>query len=141
MKQILVFILFAAMLCWMMFSPIYKHVLVVREAMLQKEVDYLLEVGASGSKGYIDAAMLEQSRHRLEKAGMSGQLVRYTVTSTDGSSAVDSSAPLLRGIGLQLTASYPYEKLFRIDSLIGISQPGPDAAMHAFGQKMSEFVP
>ena len=90
MKQILVFILFAAMLCWMMFSPIYKHVLVVREAMLQKEVDYLLEVGASGSKGYIDAAMLEQSRRRLEKAGMSGELVRYTVTSTDGSTAVDS---------------------------------------------------
>lgn len=28
--------------------PVYKHVVIVRQAVLQKEVDYLLEIGANG---------------------------------------------------------------------------------------------
>ncbi len=65
MKQLLVFVLFAALFCWLMFSPIYKHVLVIRQALLQQEVDYMLEIGASGKYGYIDSWMVEQSRSRL----------------------------------------------------------------------------
>jgi hypothetical protein len=141
MKQILVFVLFAGMLCWMMFSPLYKHVLIVREALLQKEVDFLLETGASGSRGYIDAAMIEASRSRLEQAGMRGDEVNYTVSSSDGGDATSPSRPLLRGTGLLLTISYPYERLFQIDSLIGIAVPDPNARMSASGIKMSEYVP
>ena len=51
MKQILVFLLFSLMLVWLMFSPVYRHILILRQAMLQKETDYLLEVGASGAYG------------------------------------------------------------------------------------------
>ncbi|SDS25074.1 hypothetical protein SAMN05444162_1068 [Paenibacillaceae bacterium GAS479] len=141
MKQILVFVLFASMFCWMMFSPVYKHVLIMREAMLQKEVDYLLEVGASASRGYIDEVMLQQSRERLASIGMRRESIQFTVSSTSGLPAGNSSAPLLRGTGLRLTASYPYEGLFQIDRLIGI--PVPDAAqlITVGGLKMSEYVP
>ncbi|ASS68796.1 MULTISPECIES: hypothetical protein [unclassified Paenibacillus] len=141
MKQILVFVLFAAMLCWMMFSPIYKHVFIVREALLQKEVDYLLETGASGSRGYIDDAMVEASRSRLEQAGMSRDQIRYDISASDGGVATSSARPLLRGTGLILTISYPYERLFQIDSLIGIAVPDPEERMAASGIKMSEYVP
>ena len=69
MKQILVFVLFAAMMCWFMFAPIYKHILIMRQALLQKEVDYLLEIGANASHGYIGQDMIEASRMRLEERG------------------------------------------------------------------------
>ncbi|MGK9250792.1 hypothetical protein [Paenibacillus humicus] len=141
MKQILVFVLFAGMLCWMMFSPIYKHVFIVREALLQKEVDYLLETGASGSRGYIDDAMVEASRSRLEQAGMRRDQIRYRISASDGGVATSSSRPLLRGTGLLLTISYPYERLFQIDSLIGIAVPDSEERMSASGIKMSEYVP
>lgn len=141
MKNILVFILFAAILCWMMFSPIYKHVLIVRQAVLQQEVDYLLEVGASGTYGYIDEAMMEQSRERLAGFGMRPEAVSFEVVSETGDAATDSSAPLPRGTGIKLTMSYPYEDLFQIDRLIGLTPPSPDEMMRAFGMKMSEYVP
>ncbi|MFX3632673.1 MAG: hypothetical protein ACE3L7_18360 [Candidatus Pristimantibacillus sp.] len=141
MKNILVFILFAAILCWMMFSPIYKHVLIVRQAVLQQEVDYLLEVGASGTYGYIDEAMMEQSRERLAGFGMRSEAVSYEVLSETGDVATDASAPLPRGTGIKLTMSYPYEDLFQIDRLIGLTPPAPDERMRAFGMKMSEYVP
>ncbi|WP_138755178.1 hypothetical protein [Paenibacillus sinopodophylli] len=141
MKQILIFVLFAALLCWLMFSPIYKHVLIVRQAVLQQEVDYLLEVGASGSYGYISAAMQEQSRQRLARFGMRPDDISYELSSTSGQSASDSSNPLLRGTGISLTMSYPYENLFEIDRLIGLTPPLPTERMRAFGMKMSEYVP
>ncbi|MGN7455545.1 hypothetical protein ACTHPH_12120 [Paenibacillus pasadenensis] len=141
MKQILVFVLFAAMFCWMMFSPVYKHVLVMREAMLQKEVDYLLEIGASGSRGYIDAEMLEQARGRLAAVGMRPEAVEFRVSSTNGLPADRASEPLPRGTGLRLEASYPYERLFEIDRLIGIPAPSAGERIRAVGLKMSEFVP
>lgn len=125
----------------MMFSPIYKHVLVMREAMLQKEVDYLLEIGASASRGYIDEPMLRQARERLEQVGLRTESVLFTVSSTNGQPADNPSMPLLRGTGLRLTASYPYEGMFRIDSLIGIDIPGEEQRIVVTGLKMSEFVP
>ncbi|WP_166245165.1 hypothetical protein [Paenibacillus turpanensis] len=141
MKQILVFILFAAVLCWTMFTPIYKHVLVMRQAHLQKEVDYLLEVGASGSRGYIDQEMIGASRLRLEKVGFNSTRLNYTVGTTDGSSGSDRFMPVTRGVGLHLTITYPYEGLFMLDKLIGIDSPGSEERMGAYGIKMSEFVP
>lgn len=141
MKNILVFVLFAAILCWLMFSPIYKHVLIVRQAVLQQEVDYLLEVGASGTYGYIDEAMMMQSRERLSGFGMRPEAVEYEVTSESGVAATNSSFPLLRGTGIKLTMSYPYEDLFQIDRLIGLTPSSPDQRMRAFGMKMSEYVP
>lgn len=141
MRSILVFVLFAAMLCWMMFSPIYKHVLIVRQAALQQEVDYMLEVGANGSHGYIDAAMIAQSKQRLASLGLDPDALEYTVGSTDGSSATNASAPLLRGTGLALTISYPYEGLFTLDRLIGVDPPPSTGRMSARGMKMSEYVP
>ncbi len=125
----------------MMFSPVYKHVLIVRQAALQQEVDYLLEVGANGSHGYIDAAMIEQSKQRLASLGLRPDELRYEVSSTDGSTATNAAAPLTRGKGLALTISYPYDGLFTIDRLIGLTPPPSDARMRAFGLKMSEYVP
>lgn len=141
MKQILIFILFAALLCWMMFSPVYKHVLIVRQAVLQQEVDYLLEVGASGSYGYISEAMQEQSRQRLSSFGMQPDDIIFELATTSGVDASSPSAPVPRGAGISLTMSYPYEHLFEIDRLIGITPPLPTERMRAFGMKMSEYVP
>ncbi|REK71564.1 hypothetical protein [Paenibacillus paeoniae] len=141
MKQLLIFVLFAAMLCWIMFSPIYKHVVIVRQAVLQQEVDYLLEVGASGTYGYISPAMQRQSMQRLASFGLREQDIYYEYATTSGVSATDSSNPVLRGTGISLTISYPYENLFVIDSLIGIQPIAPYERMKAFGMKMSEYVP
>jgi len=140
-KSLLAFILLAAMLCWFMFSPIYKHVLIVRQAVLQKEVDYMLEVAANGDHGYINAAMLAQSMARLSNYGLSPNKVDYTVIATNGADATDAARPLPRGVGISLTVSYPLEGLLDIDRLIGLEPPGNDARIRATGIKMSEYVP
>lgn len=141
MKQILVFILFAAMLCWFLFAPMYKHVLLIRHAVLQQEVDYLLEVGANGAHGYIDAAMMNESRIRLADRGFNTGQLQYDVSTTSGANGTNPSVPLLRGVGIKLTITYPYERLFLIDRLIGIAIPGETERMGASGMKMSEYVP
>lgn len=141
MKQILLFVLFAALLCWLMFSPIYKHVLIVRQAVLQQEVDYLLEIGASGSYGYISDAMQEQSRQRMADFGMKPDEIIFELSTTNGADASNPGAPVPRGAGISLTMSYPYENLFEIDRLIGLTPPLPSERMRAFGMKMSEYVP
>ena len=141
MKQLLVFILFAAMLCWFMFAPIYKHVLIVRQAVLQKEVDWLLEIGANGSHGYIDGGMINASRARLENRGFQPELLEYSVTTTDGSTGTNSLQPVLRGAGIGLQITYPFERLFEIDRLIGIEPPPASGRLSAYGLKMSEYVP
>ncbi|NOV04722.1 hypothetical protein [Paenibacillus planticolens] len=141
MKQILVFVMLAALLCWFMFAPVYKHVLIVRQAVLQKEVDYLLEVGANGRHGYIDSAMIKDSRTRMKARGfVPGDLV-YTVETTAGVGGTDASAPVWRGTGLQLKLTYPYHRLFVIDRLVGITVPSESDRMGATGMKMSEYVP
>ena len=141
MKQILLFALFAATICWIMFSPIYKHVVIVRHAVLQQEVDYLLEVGASGTYGYISASMEAESRRRLTAFGLREDAIEYRYDTTTGAAATDPSAPVLRGVGIELSVSYPYEDLFLIDSLIGITPVDSNARMSAYGMKMSEYVP
>ncbi|MDR6551920.1 hypothetical protein [Paenibacillus qinlingensis] len=141
MKQILVFILFAAMLCWFMFSPVYKHVIIVRQAVLQKEVDYMLEVGANGSHGYINAAMIAESRDRMAERGFVPGEITYEVGTNSGVSGMDANTPVWRGTGLKLTITYPYQRLFVIDQLIGIPVPATSDRMGATGMKMSEYVP
>lgn len=141
MKQILVFILFAGMLCWIMFSPIYRHVVIIRGAVLQQEVDYLLEVGASGTYGYISGEMQQQSMDRLAGLGLHSEELRYEYSTTSGVDATDAAAPVPRGTGMSLRISYPYENMFLIDSLIGLTPIPADARMSAFGMKMSEYVP
>lgn len=141
MKQLLVFVLFAGLFCWLMFSPIYKHVLVIRQALLQQEADYLLEIGASGRYGYIDGVMLAASRDRLAAHGFRPADLEYEVASTTGSPADDPYAPLPRGVGLRLTIRYPYDNLLDIDRLIGVQPPEEGARISAGGMKMSEFVP
>jgi hypothetical protein len=141
MKQILVFILFAAMLCWFMFAPVYKHVIILRQALLQKEVDYLLEIGANGQHGYISPAMVTASKLRLQERGFVPGNLEYSVTTTANVNGVDPSVPVMRGVGIGLQVSYPYNRLFVIDQLVGISVPSADARMGASGMKMSEYVP
>jgi len=141
MRSILAFVLFAAMLCWMMFAPIYKHVFIVRQAVLQQEVDYLLEVGASGTYGYIDAAMIAASRNRLASWGLDPAKLIYEVTTTSGADATNPLAPVRRGTGIVLTIRYPYERLFAIDRLAGLTPPDEHALISATGVKMSEYVP
>jgi len=140
MKQILVFIMFSTILCWIMFSPVYKHIVILRQALLQQEVDYLLEVGASGQYGYISNAMQHQSRQRLASFGLQPDLLEYDINSTTGKTATLPTQPIMRGDGITLQISYPYERLFTIDELIGITPLSPSAKMKAVGVKMSEYV-
>ncbi|RAP73839.1 hypothetical protein [Paenibacillus montanisoli] len=141
MKSLLMFLLLSAMMTWFMFSPIYKHVLIVRQAVLQQEVDYLLEVGASGDHGYIDAAMLQASKNRLARYGLNPSSVLFSVSSGSGVSATNAAKPLPRGTSLSLTASYPIEGLLAIDRLIGLAPPAASTKLKATGMKMSEYVP
>lgn len=141
MKQILVFVLFAGMLCWFMFSPTYKHVLMIRNAVLQQEVDLMLEIGANGSHGYIDNAAIAASKARLQQVGFNTTLLMYEVVTTSGADGMNPTVPVLRGVGLSLRISYPYERLLEIDRLIGVSPPPAGTRMAAAGMKMSEFVP
>lgn len=141
MKQMLIFILFAAMFCWLLFSPMYRHVVIVRQALLQKEVDYMLEIGANASHGYISAQMVQQSRARLEKRGFDPALITYDIDSLSGAPATDPNHPLERGDGILLEIRYPYERLFILDRLIGVSVPNENATMGARGLRMSEYVP
>ncbi|MFD0698155.1 hypothetical protein ACFQZT_29190 [Paenibacillus sp. GCM10027628] len=141
MKQILVFILFATILCWFMFAPVYKHVIILRQALLQKEVDYLLEIGSNGRHGYINEAMINASKQRMEERGfVPGDLV-YTVTTPAGAGGTDAGQPVVRGTGLSLKLTYPYHRLFVIDQLVGIAIPAQTDRMGAAGMKMSEYVP
>lgn len=141
MKQILAFILLSGIICWLMFAPIYRHVLVMRQAALQQEVDYLLEVGANGSHGYIDDSMIAASKARLEAKGFDESKLEYIVRSDSGLPANIPDAPLPRGTGLELTIRYPVQRLFVIDRLIGITPPDETATIQASGIKMSEYVP
>jgi hypothetical protein len=140
-KQLLVFVLFAGLFCWLMFSPVYKHVLVIRQALLQQEADYLLEIGASGRYGYIDAGMQADSRARLAQHGFDPSRLEYEVGSTTGAEADNPALPLPRGVGLKLVIRYPYDNLLTIDRLIGLEPPGPEQRMAAGGMKMSEYAP
>lgn len=141
MKQLLVFVLFATLLCWLMFAPVYRHVAILRQALLQKEVDYLLEVGASGRYGYIDGEMIGESRQRLAGRGFDPALLDYALSTTSGDDAGDRHRPVLRGTGIRLIISYPYGQLFAIDRLVGVEPIPGDARMSAGGMKMSEYVP
>lgn len=141
MKQLLVFILFATLFCWLMFSPVYKHVALLRQALLQQEADYMLEIGASGRFGYIDGTMIAASRERLSQYGFRSEQLEYEVTTTNGLSGTDPAAPLERGSGLRLVIRYPYDGLMDIDRLIGVDPPPSTARLAAAGMKMSEYVP
>lgn len=141
MRSLLVFILFAGILCWLMFAPVYKHVFIVRQAVLQQEVDYLLEIGANGTHGYIDGTMIAASRARLAAYGLDPGKLIYEVSTTSGADATNPAAPVRRGTGIVLTIRYPYERLFEIDRLVGMTPPAEHALMSAAGMKMSEYVP
>lgn len=141
MKQLLVFILLSGFLCWFMFTPVYRHVLVLRHAALQKEVDYLLEVGASGTYGYINSDMITASKWRLQQIGFDPDDLVYTVTTESGRSATMPQFPVPRGEGIYISITYPYENLFVLDRLVGLSVPDSSERMGAYGMKMSEFVP
>ncbi len=137
----MVFVLFSTVMCWFMFAPIYKHVLIVRQAVLQKEVDYLLEIGANGMHGYIDQTMVDESRQRMEQRGFVATELIYTVSTSTGAVGTNPSLPVERGVGIRLNITYPYHHLFAIDALIGIAPPSDGSRMGAAGIKMSEFVP
>ncbi len=133
--------MFSLLMVWFMFAPVYKHVLILRQAVLQKEADYMLEAGAAGRRGYIDESMVSESRLRLATVGFEpGQLI-YDVTTTGGQSGTDPLSPVLRGVGIRLVITYPYGNLFGIDRLLGIGAPDGLERMGAAGMKMSEYVP
>lgn len=141
MKQLLAFILLSSMLCWLMFTPVYRHVLIMRHAALQKEVDYLLEIGASGNYGYIDSEMITASKLRLQEVGFDPSKLNYEVAATNGHNATLPYSPVPRGEGIYLHISYPYENVFVLDQLIGMASPAPSETLGAAGMKMSEYVP
>ena len=141
MKSMLTFVLFAALLCWVSFNPLHKHVLVMRQAVIQQEVDYLLDIGANASHGYISLDMIEQSRARLAERGFDSEKLDYIVGSTTGGGGDSASRPVLRGDGLKLEILYPYGDLFALDRLMGMTPVDPHDKMSGRGIKMSEYLP
>lgn len=141
MKQLLIFVLLITTFCWLMFSPVYKHVLVMRQALLQKEVDYMLEISANASYGYISSAMINDSRQRMEQRGFDESDLEYIIATTNGQSGVNPAQPVPRGEGLYLEIRYPMEDMLNIDELIGIDRSFSAAELAAQGMKMSEYVP
>lgn len=139
MKQILAFILFASLMCWILFSPIYKHVLLTRQAVIQQEVDFLLEVGASGKYGYVTDTLIADSKKRLANLGFNPANLQYDISSSLNFTPT-SEQRLPRGEVMTVTISYPYENLFLIDALIGIEPFGEHERMRSFGVKMSEYI-
>lgn len=113
----------------------------MRHALLQKEVDYLLEIGCSARYGYIDNLMIEGSKLRLAERGLGSEYLEYVVTTTNGSDGMNPLTPVERGEGIQLTISYPYESLFNIDRLLNIPTLMETDRMMASGIKMSEYIP
>ncbi|BBI35266.1 hypothetical protein KCTCHS21_46650 [Cohnella abietis] len=101
----------------------------------------MLEIGASGRFGYIDGAMIAESRGRLAQYGFVAPKLEYVVTSTTGAEGDNATAPLPRGTGLRLRIAYPYENLLNIDRLIGLEPPSENARISGGGLKMSEYVP
>ncbi|GAB2671007.1 hypothetical protein ACFQWB_13780 [Paenibacillus thermoaerophilus] len=140
MKQVLAFVLLAGVLCWLMFAPVYRHVLIMRQALLQKEVDYLLETGASGARGYIDEQMIAESRARLEDRGLAAEALSYDVSAEDGRPATNPEEPVPRGVGIRLTIRFESDNLLVLDRLVGAAQ-GSTIRIGASGMKMSEYVP
>jgi hypothetical protein len=116
-------------------------VIILRQALLQKEVDYLLEVGANGMNGFISPDMTAASKARLQERGFEPNDLEYTVTTTSGVNGRDIAMPVMRGVGIGLQLTYPYHRLFIIDQLVGLSIPSSTARMGASGMKMSEYVP
>lgn len=141
MRQILVFVLLSGILCWLMFAPIYKHVVIVRHALLEQEVDYLLEIAANGDHGYLSVALVDDSKARLEARGFELAQLNYEVQSTTGADATNSTSPIPRGEGISLSISYPMGNVFLLDRLIGVTGPDATERMVASGMKMSEYVP
>lgn len=113
----------------------------MRQAVLQKEVDYMLEIGANGSHGFIDSSMIFESKQRLSANGFNIANLDYSVRTTSGVDGSNSSFPVIRGTGIGMTISYPYEKLLEIDRLIGIVPPAANSLIRASGTKMSEYIP
>ena len=135
-SPILVIVILAPLLVWLMLKPTYQHVLILRHAVIQKEVDYLLEQGAR--LGYVSTDMQNDSKQRLIDRGFESGKLEYSITSDTGSSATDPLNPLTRGIGLIVEISYPYDNTFLIDRLIGIDPPPATDRLKAKGIQMIE---
>lgn len=140
MKTILTFVMLSGIVCWLMFSSVYKHVLIMRQALLQQEVDLILETATQGHRGYVSAELVEQSKQRLADRGFEESGLSYVIEGTNGLSATDSARPVPRGEGIRLSISYPYEDLLLIDRLIGMSPPGPEERIGGTGLRMSEYI-
>jgi hypothetical protein len=113
----------------------------MRQALLQKEVDYVLEVGASGTRGYINETLIEESRNRLAERGLDPAQLVYVVDTTSGVPGNLSLSPVPRGTGIRLEIRYPVGNLLDIDRLIGIQSSTVIQQIGAGGMKMSEYVP
>lgn len=140
MKGILSFVLLSGVICWMMFSGVYTHVLLSRQVLLQQEVNYLLEVATQARYGYISSSLITESKARLASHGLEEGNLTYLISSTTGQSAEDALHPIPRGEGIILKISYPFDGLLDINQLVGIHPPSSDAKINGFGQRMSEYI-
>jgi hypothetical protein len=139
-KAILSFVLLAGIFCWLIFSGIYYHVLIMRQTYLQQEANYLLQVVTQAKYGYVSSSELSQSKNRLAEKGFSISKLVYQIYSSTGQSALDSTDPVPRGQWISIKIQYPYDGLLAINKLIGMPVPAPSAKISGFGQQMSEYV-
>lgn len=140
MKAILSFILLSGIFCWLIFSGMFHHALLLRQGALEQEVGLLLEKATQAQYGYVSSAMIEEAMQHLEAKGMSRQKVQFSITSTTASSATNPLTPIPRGEGIQIQASYPYDGLLTINRLIGMVVPDSSARFSYRASRMSEYV-
>jgi hypothetical protein len=140
MKAILSFVLLSGVFCWLIFSGMYNHALLLRQGALEQEVQLLLETATQAQNGYVSASMLERAMQHFEAKGMSRSKVQLTITSSNGQSAINARTPIPRGEGIHIQASYPYDGLLNINRLIGMIVPGESERFTYTASRMSEYV-
>lgn len=140
MKAILSFILLAGVFCWLIFSGMYHHVLLLRQGALEQEVELMLETATQAQNGYVSASAIEQAMQHFEAKGMSRQKVQLSISSTTGSSATNPLTPIPRGDGIRIQASYPYDGILNINRLVGMVVPGESDRFSYSATRMSEYV-
>ena len=140
MKAILSFVLLAGVFCWLIFSGMYNHTLLLRQGALEQEVELMLETATQAQNGYVSATMIERAMQHFEAKGMSRNKVQFTTSSTSAQSASNPLTPIPRGEGIRIQASYPYDGLLNINRLIGMVVPGDTDRFSYSATRMSEYV-
>lgn len=140
MKVILSFVLLSGVFCWLIFSGMYNHALLLRQGALEQEVELMVETATQAQNGYVSSAMIARAMNHFEAKGMSPSKVQLTISSSTAQSATNPLTPIPRGEMIRIQASYPYDGLLNINRLIGMVVPSSTERFSYSATRMSEYV-